>query len=375
MKQTFSGDELRSHARGGIPAGRTPPEPDRAPGAKNRPAGGCLKWTVALLLTAGLLAAGAAALRYFLGDAPAGEAPVPVQEDGGSASAGKTVAETESAAELAARGREYLAASEDDMRQLYMQVAISKVVTGNDDYLSRLRKVAFEYEPDDNAVNAYSADLLRLLRAAAVESGDEAALKKIEQTADEMDPRYLVHLQGGAVRYSRLVCLAAAAEAAGGREGTLRATVRNLPLELCIHCGEDECLRFLRERGLLEALADPEIRTSARMLSEGMIVGILAHECGHVLLGHTSSSADEDNLEVSRNQEREADSFAASVSSSGTASVGNVQFQGQILFHYALAQQTDGLDDGRGSHPQSAERVDNFIRADPDRAKMYGLVD
>ncbi|MBR4603807.1 MAG: hypothetical protein IKO43_03055 [Kiritimatiellae bacterium] len=107
----------------------------------------------------------------------------------------------------------------------------------------------------------------------------------------------------------------------------------------------------------------------ARSISSGMMIGTLAHECGHVALGHTlTPGEDVVGAGISRDQERQADSFMSSVIA--TSPFAQQILLGEILFlHVSQCVPNDG----KGTHPHSKERLENLVRAHPDLAASIGI--
>ena len=131
-------------------------------------------------------------------------------------------------------------------------------------------------------------------------------------------------------------------------------------------------MEVIERNSLVTALADPAIRQKAVSYSSGMLISVMAHETGHLVLGHLlSDGGTKPNLEISRNHEREADSFASSVISASP--FGEYIFAGTLFMHYALVVQSDDDTDARRSHPLSKERFFNFVRANPDKASAMGV--
>ena len=112
-----------------------------------------------------------------------------------------------------------------------------------------------------------------------------------------------------------------------------------------------------------------EWKTKTVELACGTVVGVLAHEFGHLALGHCCGSVLND--EISRNHEREADSFASSVVSASEyrESLG----LGTIIWELAMAvfESIHGVE--ATTHPHSIERLLNFIRANPSTAEAIGM--
>jgi hypothetical protein len=101
-----------------------------------------------------------------------------------------------------------------------------------------------------------------------------------------------------------------------------------------------------------------------------MILNVVAHELGHICLGHTLGV--KQNYEISRNQEREADSFAASVTASSPFS--DYIVSGGIFWWVIMtwAAESAGLQ-AETSHPHARERLMDYIRANKAQAEEIGI--
>jgi hypothetical protein len=232
-------------------------------------------------------------------------------------------------------------------KQLFEFVRNSAHVQGNAHYRELLGRVRFEYEGGDDEVNAY---------AFAREEGGEGVGRALE-----------IHCNAGAARFARLISLAMAAQLAG-REGAVQELLSAMKPEHFAVLGEGAADSLLRESGLDGSLANAATRRNADSIASGMLTFVLAHESGHHALGHVFGSAA--NLEVSRNQEREADTFASSVIA--TSPYGEYIFAGTLFWQYALAQQEKNAD-GRGTHPLAQERLENLIRQNEEMAAAFGI--
>jgi hypothetical protein len=110
----------------------------------------------------------------------------------------------------------------------------------------------------------------------------------------------------------------------------------------------------------------------ARSYANAMHAEVLAHELGHIILGHCCV-AESNRHQISRNQEREADSFAASVA------VGQLFAEhfviGGILSNLMLAwiSASQGATTGVSTHPASEERVRDYIRSHIEEAATFGV--
>ena len=246
----------------------------------------------------------------------------------------------------------YLTPSDAEMDQLYSYVVNSPFVAENLQYRDRLKGIPFVYIATNDIVNA-------------------AAGRRIVEKDGKKSLAFHTVFFGGAARYARLVGLAAALQDAGHKD-MLKKFVAAMPLSFCARCGTEDCVRFIVANGLTAALADGKIRQRAMSYSSGTIAYAIAHECGHHSLGHLLSFNEKVNLEISRNQEREADSFASSIISASP--FGEYIFAGTLFWSYALAMQSDGSSDAASNHPLWKERFENFVRANAEKAAAMGIV-
>jgi len=117
-----------------------------------------------------------------------------------------------------------------------------------------------------------------------------------------------------------------------------------------------------------------ELTRKARSYSAAICMGIIAHELGHIALGHTLKTTSDQNYEILRNQEREADSFSSSIASASPFS--DYIVEGGI-FWWALMAWTNNLNifpfEGESTHPNSRERLMDYIRANKDQASAVGI--
>jgi len=245
----------------------------------------------------------------------------------------------------------YLTPSAAEMDQLYSYVVNAPFVAENLQYRNRLKDIPFIYIATNDTVNA-------------------AAGRRVVESEEGKGLAFNTVFFGGAARYARLVGLAAALQDAGHKD-MLKKFVAAMPRSFCARCKTEDCVRFVAENGLCEAIADEKIRQKAMSYSSGTIVSVLAHECGHHALGHLLAFPEKQNLEIDRNQEREADSFASSVISASP--FGEYIFAGTLFWHYAMAMQADGDSDAANSHPLSKERFENFVRANSEKAAAMGI--
>jgi len=239
----------------------------------------------------------------------------------------------------------YLAPSANEILQLFSFVQFSPFVTTNPMYMDLAAKVDFSYESANDQINAYSM----------------------------FDGKTLyIRMLAGAARFARLVSIAAARDLVGGDRGS-SAFLKTLFRHFDGNMTERGALRMAGKCGLGRMFLNDAIRVKASAISAGMLLTVLAHEMGHVVLGHVMRG-DEVSNEISQNMEREADSFASSVISASP--FGEYMFTGMLFWHYALMRLEELVGQsasGMGDHPGSRERYENLVQANPSKAAVFGL--
>ena len=248
-----------------------------------------------------------------------------------------------------------LETTQDDIWQITAFVLNSPHVQRNEFYQMRAAETTL-IVGEDEEVNAFATD-------GALELDD-----------DSLEPPFIVYL-AGAANATRLASYAMALETGGG-EGhgaSLLPVIRALGESVVDNDGElgaGQLERIARETGLNDAIQDPHVQRRANSFAAAMNLGVIAHELGHLALGHTLG--EDLSYEVSRNQEREADSFASSVVT--TSPFGDYLVAGSIVWWTILvwvgnaANQTEVT-----THPMSAERLQNFIRDNETQAADLGF--
>ena len=243
---------------------------------------------------------------------------------------------------------QYFQPSDAEMTQLFEYVRSAANVKENLQYANIMKDVRFFYLADNDIMNAY------------------ASLEQLDKSKEEL--QRVIVLLGGAVRFCKVAALAVAAHLSNDRPAPIRL-VRALDGSDFSKFDFDTVIRLANNAELGAALMNENVRAKAKSVAAGMILGVLAHEAGHHALGHTLNTSEKINLDISRNQEREADSFASSVIASSP--FGEYILAGTLFWHLALAsQQGDTI---ATTHPLSKERFENFVRANAELAASMGI--
>lgn len=193
-----------------------------------------------------------------------------------------------------------------------------------------------------------------------------------KKAAEKEEQVRVIYFTSGSWLFCRLSSLAVAS-GLGGDKGAVARFINALEMKDYSNMDGECVVKLLCKARLEQALADEGIRRKAKSLAAGMVIGILGHEVGHHVLGHLDRTGGmARNDEVARNREREADSFASSIIASSP--FGEYVFAGTLLWHYALANMQGEGELVEGSHPLSVERLENLVRANPEKAKEMGIV-
>ncbi len=238
----------------------------------------------------------------------------------------------------------FLTPSPEEVWQWWEAVRGSMHVRMNEQYYSCAESTEFCYLHDDDTVNAFA------------------------RRNDGKEKPFGIVFFGGAMRFSRLASLAVAIDMCG-RPGTASRFARSI--EMGGTMSPARALEIMSECGLDEQFTMPGVKAKAHAVSSGMIIGILAHEMGHVCLGHVlGPNYYESNQEIGRNHEREADSFASSITAANP--FGEYMYEGTLFWHYVLALQ-EGNEAVASTHPLERERLENLIRANASKASSLGI--
>ncbi len=241
----------------------------------------------------------------------------------------------------------YITPSYSDLKQAFAMVENSEHVSDNLQYKDALANVRLYHDPSDGSINAFAtiADPYR----------------------NEFWPTMVV--LGGAGRFSRIIGAALAEERSDDLADLLAVLGQAGNIDNAF------ALRLL-SNGLnipLERFSDQAWLANAKNISRGILLSVLAHEAGHLALGHVWSW--KKNNERSRNQEREADSFSHSVAS-GTADA-EIMFFGNFVFDFAFAihEGKNGDSEASRTHPYSEERLFNLLRDNTSTAVKLGFTE
>jgi hypothetical protein len=234
-------------------------------------------------------------------------------------------------------------------------VLSSPHVQSNPLYQSRVSAITFQPLLGDSELNAFATDH-------SVTLGD----------GREIQPPVIVFFGGLAVAV-RLASAALAAHirnAARGHANWSLAKTFQAMGQIVIQSGglEAETAIEIFLRTVAPTISEGEERfvSLARSYAAAMEMFVVAHEAGHIALGHTLGSAL--NYDISCNQEREADSFGSSTLSSSPFR--EYLFLGQVFVTILFAWVDEAARTRAATtHPLSLERFRNAIESNAQPAR------
>ena len=342
MKYTFSDKDI-STSGSGAPA--QPPSYPTTP-QKRSGGGGCAVLVGVAVVVLIACAVGAWWMRRNV-EEPAGMLPNDVRDSDSFADTDKSRKASDRDIVL------YLESTEGEARQLFEYVRQSAFVQENAQYAALMKNVDFVYASTNDEVNAVASR---------------------QVMSDGKESRYIT-CYAGEMRFAKTIALAAAAEMSG-RRGAVQSMMEKMTPNLCVALSLQNAAGLLRSCGLDACLLDESIRAKAKSVGAGCVVGILAHEIGHQVLGHNyQAGKDRLNQEVLRNFESQADLFAASVMSSSP--FGEYVFAGRVFALWVRMRQTDPilkrLPSHMLDHPLDKERFVALVLSNKEKATALGI--
>jgi hypothetical protein len=247
-----------------------------------------------------------------------------------------------------------LETTEQDLYQMAAFVFCSPYVQTNSQYRDCAGKTRFYPMLGNPIVNAFATQSIDI--------------------RGKREPGPWIVFFGGAANACKLAAIAGAAacEQAVGNGYLLRvikamgaciAEAGSLPL--------DRIREIANETGLRQVLGNDNVLREGRSLAAGMHMGIIAHELGHIALGHTLREGPLGEG-ASRDQERMADSFANAVVNESLFA--KYLVTGTIIWWIILVWcEHSGNVKVASTHPLSRERLRNFIEANEAQAKAIGI--
>ena len=239
-----------------------------------------------------------------------------------------------------------------EITQIFELVRHSTVIQGNDVYCKRAGATTLFFQEECDEVNAFATD---------------------DSFPDVPETPPFVVVEGGLCNASKFVALALAASVEHKNRNHLLRCIQWFGAKI----RENGCFPAVdADQGYkdlgLESLLTEEVQRKARSYFSAMILHVSAHELGHICLGHTLGRAV--NLEVSRNQEREADSFASSVLSTTPYSDYNCHGASVLWIVWTWVEEGNfSFLREATTHPLSRERLIRLISDNASQLSATGI--
>jgi len=240
-----------------------------------------------------------------------------------------------------------------DVESAVRTILTSDLLQTRKDQLARLAYMTTVQVSDRLAINAgasrYSEEEIK------------AQIPKDPEKAKNFIPKqYKVTIFQGLLDWSSALAVVTAVLDRTGSVRKARSMLKWMSKAVTQGCAGNDLLLRMWDRFHLE---DDSIQEEvARMYAKTIILEVVAHECGHVCLGHAPRDGQDVHMSISRNDERQADSWAAAVMQScclgAQGAVGAVM--SQIGFMWAHKVTEDELK--FSSHPTNLERLSQFIQ-------------
>ncbi|MBI3097791.1 MAG: hypothetical protein HYY93_06030 [Planctomycetes bacterium] len=252
-----------------------------------------------------------------------------------------------------------LVLTEADVRQQWEVIRNSTHVSGNPLYAARANDLNLCYDEGDPGFNAYATD-----HPTRLSSGRT------------VEPPAIVFL-GGFAAAAQVAAFGFAADQLTPDDSRVRVieafrAVRQVLGENGGAAPFEAASDAIAEIVPAKLLDDDRLHEPAKTCWASICLGILAHEAGHICYGHTLREERYQPNDVTRNQERDADSFASSVIA-GLPHRRDYMI-GRIVGGLLMAWcDRHGKDDRSRTHPFSCERLIDACKENAQALKDLGL--
>jgi hypothetical protein len=242
--------------------------------------------------------------------------------------------------------------SEQDIASAFNAICNSDLVQVRRDHLARLAMETRVELRGNLSVNAYASRMTEEEIKEQIPADPEKAKHFIPQ-------KYrVVVFQGMLDWISALAVVIAILDRTGStrKARVMLKWMRNSAIMGCV--GTDFLLRLWDKFHLNEDSVQEEV---SRMYAKTILMSVIAHECGHVCLGHTPYEGQDMNLSISRNDERQADSWASAVLQSCCLGAQGAVSSVMNIIGLMWAHEISEKELRFSSHPMHMERLDGVL--------------
>lgn len=190
-----------------------------------------------------------------------------------------------------------------DVEMCMRSLMTSKFISSRKEYLGRLLLETNIAVSESTVINACAGRIPDELVKTQIPS-DEG------QAAHFIPKRYQIIINEGILNWlSALACVVAVLDKTGStrRAKEMLKWMKNSQID-----GEVGTDFLLRLQDKFKLKSDSVMVELCSMYARSMLYSVIAHECGHICLGHLGSVGYLENNSISRNDERQADTFMSS---------------------------------------------------------------
>jgi len=240
-----------------------------------------------------------------------------------------------------------------DVESAVRTILTSDLLQTRMDQLARLAYMTTVQVADRLSINAYASRYS--------EEEIKAQIPKDQEKAKNFIPKqYKVTIFQGLLDWSSALAVVTAVLDRTGSVRKARGMLKWMAKAVTQGCaGNDLLLRMWARFHLEDDSIQEEV---ARMYAKTILLEVVAHECGHVCLGHAPHEDQDAHMSISRNDERQADSWAAAVMQScclgAQGAVGAVMSQIGFMWAHKVSEGELRF----SSHPTNLERVSQYIQ-------------
>lgn len=243
--------------------------------------------------------------------------------------------------------------TEGDVASAFNAICNSELVRLRQDHFTRL-SLETQVEVHDNlSVNS-----------AASRMSEEEIKKQIptdpEKAKGFIPRKYRVSVFRGLLDWTSALAVVLAIIDRTGSTRKARAMLKWMRSSATMGCvGSDFLLRLWKHFHLSEDSVQEEV---SRMYAKTILMSVIAHECGHICLGHAPYEGQDMNLSISRNDERQADSWSSAVLQScclgAQGAVSSIMDIIGLMWVHKVSEKTLRF----STHPMNMERLEHMFQ-------------
>lgn len=243
--------------------------------------------------------------------------------------------------------------SEQDIASAFNAICNSDLVQVRRDHLARLAMETRVELRDSLSVNAFAARMCEEEIKEQIPADPEKAKNFIPQ-------KYRVVVFQGMLDWISALAVVIAILDRTGSTRKARVMLKWMRKSAIMGCvGTDFLLRLWDKFHLDEDSVQEEV---SRMYAKTILMSVVAHECGHVCLGHAPYEGQDMNLSISRNDERQADSWASAVLQSCCLGAQGAVASVMNIIGLMWAHEISEKELRFSSHPMHMERLDGVLQ-------------